>query len=340
MNSESLSYSSGMVIVLTYFICFLYPRFAKRLNFLASANARSAHTEPTPTGAGIVFSFFSFIFFWLCISLGDGNPSVILAFLASMFVGVIGFIDDIYELSVKVRLPLYALAAIWCVGWVGLPNLGLFAFDSYLTIFGGFVAIIFLLWIQNLFNFMDGIDGIVASEVIFVSFSAWFFFETKTSYEALICLLIGSLALGFLFLNWPPAKLFMGDSGANFLGLTIGFLALSSEELSVWVWLVLISQFLADGTLTLFIRLLVGDNISQAHSRHAYQHRNRRFGTQNTLLYSILINICWIFPMAIVVERLPEYGVVLLILASIPILLADFLSGAGNDTARIKWLKA
>ena len=340
MSSEQLFYSSATVAFSAYLCCWVYPVIAKRFSLFALVNARSAHLEPTPTGAGVVFTFFSLVFIYLCFIFGSDDLSLVIALLASITVGLIGFTDDIFDLSVKVRLPLYMLAAIWCVFWVGVPDIALLGWTINSSVIGSIFGVLFLLWVQNLFNFMDGIDGIVASEVIFVCFSAWFFIETNTSYEALICLLVGSLAVGFLFRNWPSAKLFMGDAGANFLGLTIGFLALSSEELSVWVWLVLISQFLADGTLTLFIRLLVGDNISQAHSRHAYQHRNRRFGTQNTLLYSILINICWIFPMAIVVERLPEYGVVLLILTSIPILLADFLSGAGNDTARIKWLKA
>jgi Fuc2NAc and GlcNAc transferase len=277
-----------MVIVLTYFICFLYPRFAKRLNFLASANARSAHTEPTPTGAGIVFSFFSFIFFWLCISLGDDNPSVILAFLASMFVGVIGFIDDIYELSVKVRLPLYALAAIWCVGWVGLPNLGLFAFDSYLTIFGGFVAIVFLLWIQNLFNFMDGIDGLAASMGV-IGFLAMSFVNAHNGQTQLAAInsIVAFSCLGFLMFNSPPAKIFLGDVGSASLGylMAVSIVLTTSGGLSdSWPPLLIFAPFLLDATFTIARRALSGEKFWTAHRSHLYQRLALRVGSRGALL--------------------------------------------------------
>jgi Fuc2NAc and GlcNAc transferase len=340
LSSEQLFYSSATVALSAYLCCWVYPVIAKRFSLFALVNARSAHLEPTPTGAGVVFSFFSLVFIYLCFIFGSDDLSLVIALLASITVGLIGFTDDIFDLSVKVRLPLYMLAAIWCVFWVGVPDIALLGWTINSSVIGSIFGVLFLLWVQNLFNFMDGIDGIVASEVIFVCFSAWFFIETNTSYEALICLLVGSLAVGFLFRNWPSAKLFMGDAGANFLGLTIGLLALNSQELSFWVWLVLMSQFLVDGTLTLIVRFYSGDDVSQAHSKHAYQNRNRRFGTSKALVYSILVNVLWVLPMAVLAERLPEYGLVLLISAAIPIALADFMSGSGNNTARIKWLKA
>jgi Fuc2NAc and GlcNAc transferase len=131
-----------------------------------------------------------------------------------------------------------------------------------------------IVWLTNLYNFMDGIDGIAAVEAITVGLAGALLLAGREPSLALVALVVAGAAGGFLVWNWPPAKLFMGDVGSGFLGYIFGGLALASENvgaLPALLWLVLLGPFFVDTTLTLLRRIARGERWWAAHRTHAYQ---------------------------------------------------------------------
>ncbi len=172
------------------------------------------------------------------------------------------------------------------------------------------------LWI-NLFNFMDGIDGIAASEAIFLLLGAalltWLA-EPAIVEHPLFWWMIGLAAacLGFLVLNWPPAKIFMGDAGSTYLGLMTAFFAfasLSGGWLTLPQWLILPAAFVADSLVTLFRRAARGEAIWRAHRSHAYQALQRRWNShlKVTLLY-LAVGVLFLLPLAWLAGAYPQWG--------------------------------
>jgi Fuc2NAc and GlcNAc transferase len=181
---------------------------------------------------------------------------------------------------------------LYCLG--GIPEFQFLDFSLDAGWFGIGVVAFVLVWLLNLFNFMDGIDGIAASEAIFVSSAGAFFSWLMGSDNiSIILLILAASTTGFLALNWPPAKIFMGDVGSNFLGLIIGVIAYASilEGASVWIWLILLAVFLVDSGVTLLRRILNGEKWHEAHCSHAYQHAAKKWGHKKVTISVILINI-------------------------------------------------
>jgi Fuc2NAc and GlcNAc transferase len=134
----------------------------------------------------------------------------------------------------------------------------------------------------NLYNFMDGIDGIASVEAICACLGASVLYWLS-GLDALIWgpLLLAASVAGFLYWNFPPARIFMGDAGSGFLGIVLGGLSLQAAWVSepmLWAWLILLGVFIVDATFTLFRRLLRGEKVYEAHRSHAYQFASRRFG--------------------------------------------------------------
>jgi len=193
------------------------------------------------------------------------------------------------------------------------------------------------LWI-NLFNFMDGIDGLAASEAIFLLLGAAlvaFLAEPGVLDDPRFWWMLGVAAacLGFLLLNWPPAKLFMGDVGSTYLGLMTAFFALTtitSLWLSLWQWLILAALFLADSLTTLVRRAIRRERFWEAHKRHAYQSLSRLFGSHRlvTLLY-IGIDVVVLLPLAWVAGRYPDWAPAIAVLVFAVLVPAAYRAGAG-----------
>lgn len=243
----------------------------RRTEFFALPNERSNHRVPTPTGGGIamVFSIVSF----LMVSGAPGNMLWAVVLLA-----VISFLDDRYDMLPSWRFGFQILAVALAVSEMqGQVFQGLLPplLDKIAT---GFIW----LWMINLTNFMDGIDGITGMETIAIVLGLCLlgiavpdYADTYLPREAGI---IAAACAGFLIFNWHPAKLFMGDVGSIPLGLLLGSLLLRTAEAGWWIpALILPAYYLADATLTLLGRLHRREKIWEAHSQHAYQ-KAVRFG--------------------------------------------------------------
>lgn len=191
-------------------------------------------------------------------------------------VAVVGWWDDRHGLSARARLLVHVAAAAWGVAWLGgYPSLSIGATSLPLGWAGAVLAGLAIVWAINLFNFMDGIDGLAGVEAVTVAAGGALLLERAGASEAvLVPLLLAGSAVGFLGWNWAPARVFMGDVGSGFLGYALAICALGSENhsgVSTLYWVGLSAVFVVDATATLARRLARRERVTDAHRSHAYQ---------------------------------------------------------------------
>ncbi|MEF3074286.1 glycosyltransferase family 4 protein [Methylobacter sp. Wu1] len=303
-------------------------------NLLDIPNQRSSHQMPTPRGGGlgIVVAFTAAS---LMLFLGGSlDRAGFLALTAALLVAGIGFWDDHRHIPARWRFLVHMAAAVIALGLIqGFPLLVMGDWRIELGFLGYALGMAYLVWLLNLFNFMDGIDGIAASEAVFIS-GALAGFLGFIDYElALIALSLCFASLGFLLWNWPRAKIFMGDVGSGFLGFVLGLLTLMAghqEPIYVYVGLILFAAFITDATVTLVRRYIGGQKWYEAHCSHAYQHAARRYGHLKVILAVWAINLFWLLPVASAVFRYPAYALPGLIMAYLPLIYVTVKFEAGN----------
>jgi len=136
--------------------------------------------------------------------------------------------------------------------------------------------------------------------------------------------LLTAAVAGFLFWNFPPARIFMGDAGSGFLGITLGVMSLQAAWVApqlLWSWLILLGVFIVDATFTLLRRLLRGDKVYEAHRSHAYQYASRRFGRHLPVTLAVAaLNLFWLLPIALWVGWSGLDGLVGLAIAYAPLI--------------------
>lgn len=300
--------------------------YALQRNILDIPNQRSSHSIPTPRGGGVAIVL-SFSCALPMLVLGFGvSFSVALAFAgAGLLVAAIGFVDDHQHVPARWRLIVHFLAAGWGLFWLAGDGFAMMAdAPSALRVAVSVVLALYLVWLLNLYNFMDGIDGIAGVEAISCCLGgaliALLLGETPM---ALTAALLAAATGGFLFWNAPPARIFMGDAGSGFLGMTLGLLSLwmASQHPQLLVsWLILLGVFLVDATATLLRRFLRGEQVHLAHRSHAYQHAARQYGKHLPVTLAVAaINLFWLLPLA-VWASFTSFPLLLLILAYMPLI--------------------
>lgn len=272
--------------VLTYFV----RHFAIRKSILDIPNDRSSHTIPTPRGGGLAVAISWFIGLAYFFILGRIDPALFYALLSGLPLTMIGFADDVFSLKPFVRFLVQficAALALWFLGGLQTMDYGPWTMDFILLLTP--IAFFAIIWSINLFNFLDGIDGYIGSEIVFVGVAAFALTGDQ------IGLLLAVATFGFLIWNWPKAKIFMGDVGSTLLGFTVAVMAIYHQNdhiSSVWVWLILTSVFWFDATVTLFRRFINKEKLSEAHRKHAYQRAVQSgFSHQQTTIGLILLNV-------------------------------------------------
>jgi Fuc2NAc and GlcNAc transferase len=316
-------------------------RNAGTLGLVQPPNARSSHTVPTPSGGGvgivaggIVATGFAAL---------HTPAAALLVLVTSLIIAAIGFYDDRKPLRASLRLVaqtllltvtiLFAVPLAPLAGTLPLPLLVVS------------LVLIGVYWI-NLFNFMDGIDGLAASQAAFMMLGAAFLAFTGTrgvvdDPNLWWLIALAAATLGFLPLNWPPAKVFMGDAGSIYLGFVIAAAALLTTAwgwLSFWQWLILGAAFITDATITLTRRLLMREKIFEAHRRHAYQALSRRWQSHGKVTLAFIVaNLVWLLPLAFFTGRQPGCALALTALAYAPLALLAFLAGAGAPETEDAW---
>ena len=316
-------------------------RYAGKVGLLDIPNHRSSHQVPTPRGGGIAIVF---VFLGSILGLAAARQlawTTALAFVAGGgLVGLVGYLDDRRPMPATVRLSVHCVAAISIVAVLGpLPDWTLANWGLSGALVAWAISLLMLVWSTNLFNFMDGIDGLAGSEALFVSGAAaalcWQQGERGGYIAALLCL--AAVSLGFLHWNWPPAKIFMGDVGSGFLGFVIALFALcicQRGSLPWETWVILTGVFFVDATVTLIRRMLRGDRWMQAHRAHAYQHAARRLqGHLPVTVAAAMINLFWLAPWAWAATVAPAHAKFCMGCALVPLCILALVIGAGRDDA-------
>jgi len=276
--------------VLCYWLCGKLITFLNSKNILDTPNHRSNHIHPTPTGGGIaiLFSFFMgsapFVFFYSNAVLA---PSLLMLALSALT--LISFRDDIKEVSIGIRLISHILIAT-LGAMVVLQNGSVFM--NYLPYSVEFCLITLMIaGFINLFNFMDGIDGMTGMETIFLSLSlALGFYITDVQFSYIyISLLLAGCTAGFLKYNWHPAKLFIGDAGSVSIGFIIATL------LCIWAAkgyqaqaLILPMYYFADAGVVLFMRIVRLEKFWLPHTKHFFQIAVRSGSTHTQVVLKVL----------------------------------------------------
>ena len=324
--------------VLTQQLVFHSHRFSQ----LDIPNERSSHVTPTPRGGGIAFVATSLIGFLLLLLNNALNGTELLALCcAGSIVAIAGHLDDRQKISgATVRLVLHAISAVILIVGVGIPSeLAFFDRTVNTGIVGSILGVVYLVWLLNLFNFMDGTDGIAASEAIFVALAGAFlsYHVLADASHSAAAVILAASTFGFILYNWSPAKIFMGDVGSGYLGIVVGGLsliaAIQDPEL-LWVWIILLAVFVSDATVTLIRRLLRKQKPHVAHRSHAYQHLAIRLNSHAKVALLVLaVNIAWLLPIAFLVADKQLAGTTGVIIAYVPLLIAALAFGAGKDSA-------
>lgn len=311
-------------------------RYALARQLIDVPNARSSHTVATPRGGGVAIV----VAFLLALPLLGMMEIVSWSSLisiggAGLLVAIIGFMDDHGHIAARWRLLGHFFAAAWGLFWIaGLPPIIVFGFPLQLGWIGNLLAAVYLVWMLNLYNFMDGIDGIASIEAVTACLSICFLFMLNGVESAVwLPMLLAMAVMGFFYWNFPPARIFMGDAGSGFLGIALGILSLQAAWISsdfFWAWLILLGVFVVDATTTLIRRLLRGEKVYEAHRSHAYQFASRQYGKHLPVTLTVMaINVLWLLPVAVCVVKLGLDGALGLMIAYAPLVLLALRFRAG-----------
>lgn len=331
-----MEWTVGLIFFASVILTGMIRQLCLVFNIVDHPCQRRTHKQVTPRGGGlaIVMVFISFILFYhLSFHAYE-------ALLPAFVIAMIGFWDDIRSLSPRLRLFIQFFCAILSIYLIadykifhqilGL-NLPLWLCLS--------LAILFIVWSTNLYNFMDGVNGLAAIQAVCLSFfMAYLAFSESYQEWGYLWLILACGAAGFLVWNFPIAKIFLGDVGSYFFGFVFSVMLLKGATLHEnWFWsgIIILGYFNVDATLTLILRVWNRFSFLEAHRTHAYQMFWQKYN-QNHLIVTLSIltlNLCWLMPWAYVVAKgyIPAiYG---LMISYLPIFYVVRSSKAGTSEA-------
>lgn len=330
------------VFIVSWGLTFVLRRYALAKSLMDIPNERSSHVVPTPRGGGVAIVVSFVLSLPALYGFGLLEFNLFYGLLGSgLLVALIGFADDHGHIAARWRLLGHFVAAVWALCWMGgMAPVSMFGMGIQLGWVGSVLAAIYLVWMLNLYNFMDGIDGIASVQAIFVCLAGCVISLMAGNQSVLfVSLFLSSAVAGFLLWNFPPARIFMGDAGSGFLGMVLGVLSLYvawSSSALMWGWLILLAVFTVDSTVTLLRRLVRGEKIYQAHRSHAYQYASRHFASHKVVTLGVTcINVFWVFPMAVLVAKGYLDGFTGLIATCLPLVFLAFRFSAGKAELQI-----
>lgn len=304
-----------LIILISSCVTGLMVKYAWRLGLVDKPDDRRTHQTPTPRGGGLAIVLTTVLSMYQII------------FLPALCIAVMGFWDDMRNLSAKIRFLIQFLSAGIMVfilhDFHGLSLWGI-TIPSILLIIG-------VMWLTNLYNFMDGINGLAGLEAIFVGLSMAIL-SGDFNYQWLV---IACASFGFLIWNFPKAKIFMGDVGSQFLGFTFATLLLMEWIHSSLIFvsgLILLGVFIVDASLTLMTRMITGQPILAPHRSHTYQILWKKMnGSHSQVSWLVLlINLFWLFPWAYAVSHLWCNDWLGLLISYAPLVIIGLLFRAGR----------
>ena len=269
-----------------------------RFHVLDQPNDRSLHTQPTPRSGGLAILAAVYVcgataIYWL------GQPGdVFYGWMggAGLLVAAVSYLDDRHTLPSAFRIIIHILAAAlitfggFAISHMELPGLVL----SLPYWVGVIVTLLFVAWMLNLYNFMDGMDGFAGGMTVFgFGVFAVLGLSAGSTLFAVLNLIVAAAAMGFLVFNFPPARIFMGDTGASTLGFLAASMSLWAAHERIfpfWVAMLVFSPFIVDATITLLRRLRRGEKVWRAHKTHYYQQLVQTgWGHRKTVLWEYVL---------------------------------------------------
>ncbi len=267
-------------------------RPGSKLYILDHPNSRSLHESPMPRGGGLAILVAVVISGTISAALYGTSSDLLWLGIAALMIAGVSFLDDWLTINLGYRIAVHFFAAyviIWeglAVESLALPGVVWSFPEPVMTAF----SLLFVVWMVNLYNFMDGMDGFAAGMGLmgFGGFALLGWIAGDTRFMALN-LIVAAAAGGFLVVNFPPAKIFMGDLGSSLLGFLAAAFALWAERdglFPLWVSVLIFSPLIADATITLLRRILKREKFWQAHKTHYYQRLVQLgWGHRRTVLF-------------------------------------------------------
>ena len=323
-------YIFSTAFISSAFLVGLFRLWSIKKDWLAHPNHRSSHKVATPTGAGVtmVLLYGLGLVYFLFVS---ASVSMDLVWLAPLLLGVMGAVDDRVDLSGLLRFAIYAVVLVFAVAQYADAIKQSFApVDiAWHWLAWGLMSLMLLWWV-NLFNFMDGINGLAGLEAVYLILATLLLGNDVQLVDGQLSMLVVGSALGLLCWNFPKARVFMGDAGSIFLATFIGILALSAQ-INIWVFAILGAGFIVDASYTLAVRLLQKQKWYEAHRSHAYQKLARILGSHTKVVgWMMAINILWLLPMACYANKQVYYAPLIMLVAWLPLLGCCYKLQAGH----------
>ncbi len=273
------------------------------IQLLDQPNERSLHTSPTPRTGGIAICVSLFVAWLVVVFSTHLHFFPINILLGAVIIAAIAMLDDRHNLTAGLRLLIQLSAALVMIyggffmqGEV-MPGIIFAASSAVMTA----TTVLLTLWLTNLYNFMDGMDGFAGGMAVIgfgtLAVLGWAQGDVLFAASALtVC----AAAAGFLWFNFPPARIFMGDSGSTTLGFLVAAFTIWGSRRGiapVWLSLVIFSPFVVDATLTLLKRALCGEPVWRAHRSHYYQRLVQLgWGHRRTVTveYAVMLASSWL----------------------------------------------
>jgi len=304
-SAAALSLFAG---VLSYLGCRVALRLAQQSGMVVQPGERQSHQVATPTGGGLGL-IFSLIVSSVGIQYFQPLPAFWWLFLMPgvVVLAVAGWFDDRRHVSSWLRLLVQLVVSLWLLGFM----------DSQYSVshimFAG--IIVAMIWLMNLYNFMDGSDGMAGFQGIFAGLvMAFLFLAGEQPAIALLSLTLAAVCAGFLPLNFPRARIFMGDVASVPLGFIFASLAVygwHTGAISLILSILIMSVFVVDATLTLIARVFAGERWYTAHNQHVYQRLIARgWSHGRVLILYQSINVILVLPAIVLAAMYTQYAIV------------------------------
>lgn len=290
------------IIILTTFLTsliltHLMIKISKNMNIMDIPNERSVHKKPTPLLGGIAI-FLSFLFGF--ILFGNQNPLMISILIASFLILLLGIFDDIKPIKARYKFIIHILVALIVVfyGGLKLTHVDIFGLSLNFKWMSPYVTILIIVGIINAVNLIDGLDGLCAgiSSIYFLTIGVIALILNKfNGLDIILSFIMLGSTLGFLVFNFPPAKIFMGDTGSTFLGLMISVIMLLGFKTvtltSLLIPLVLLILPITDTLFAIIRRALNKKPIGQADKEHIHHQLLKHLSTRKTILVIYVVDL-------------------------------------------------
>ena len=293
--------------LLSFLSCRWVTAMAEKSGMITEPGERQSHVVSTPTGGGLglVFSIIVTSLFLLFVSPIPGFwwQNVLPGILLLAFVG---WRDDKHTVPWRVRLLVQLAVSLWLLSFgplqLSLSDVGLFS-----------IAVLAVVWMMNLYNFMDGSNGMAGFQGVFAgAVLAVLFHISGQTAMALIALTVATACAGFLPLNFPLARVFMGDVASVPLGFIFASLVVygtQADSLSPQVSILIMSVFIIDATMTLLARVIRREQWYTAHAQHVYQRLIAQgWSHHQVLIVYQAINVILVLPAVVLAEIYPQYA--------------------------------